>query len=143
MKIIYKLLKWTFIGISLFGVAVLLLGFGFMWFWNSQSVNSLSEAKELLKKHRDFEYRIMINECSKLFALDENITLSRDEIPINLKSISPEYIRVSGYSCEINLFKVPGKGIGYFVSKTQDGSFKISWHDYFESWDSHEINIVQ
>lgn len=141
MSMILRVLKWFFYGALLAsGVAIISI-FCLIYFWNSHSVNSQGEAKNLLEKYGQEEYKIMLSECSLLLDRGEDVMLNRDEIPIGLKTISLEYVRVSGNSCELNLFKVPGKGMGYFVSKTRERNLEISWHNYFESWDSHTINI--
>lgn len=101
----------------------------------------MAEAKELMDSYGQEEYQLMIRECSHLIESGEQHILTGEEIPKNLQMLSPVYVRYSEYNCEINLYKVPGRGIGYFVKKTKEGGYGISWHNYFESWDSHAIDV--
>ena len=141
MKYFLKILAWFFgvLGFGLLLVIIATLIFGMLW--DSGSVNSLSGAKKLLKNHGLKEYKVMISECSKLMASNHKIILDRDKIPEKLKELSPQYVRVTTRNCEINLYKVPAKGIGYTVTKTDDGEYELSWHNNFESWDSHIIEF--
>ena len=114
--------------------------FLFSWLWDSHSVNSIEEARLLLKQHSSEEHKLILNECRTLMISGEEVLFKADEIPSNLKLLSPEYIRASEYSCELNLYKAPGKGIGYWVSE-HNGKYELSWADHFVNWDSHPINI--
>ena len=127
--------------IAVIGIA--LLAWVIIWglLWNSNSTNTLREARQLIEAYGANEYFLMIEECSKLILEGKELTLFGKSIPEKLVELRPEYIRVSGSNCEVNLYKVPGKGIGYFVTKRADGSFDLSWHDYFKSWDSHNIAL--
>ena len=66
---------------------------------------------------------------------------SDDEIPFVLQQLSPQYVRVSKYNCEVSFYKAPGKGIGYFIKQNKNGQFEINWHNHFQSWDSHIIEF--
>ena len=83
----------------------------------------------------------MIDECERLMNSDKELLFTSDSIPQSLKHLSIQYVRVSMFGCEMNLYKIPGKGMGYFVKKDNKGKLKITWHNYFDSWESHEIDM--
>ena len=43
--------------------------------------------------------------------------------------------------CEVNLYKAPGKGIAYWVTKAKDGQLELSWRDDFISWQPNKIEL--
>jgi len=104
-------------------------------------VNSLSEARELLKQHGVTEHHLVVNECEKLIAKGVDVSYFNEEVPEVFRVLSPQYVRASKYSCEVNLYKAPGKGIAYWVSKDQDGQLKLSWRDDFISWQLQPIEL--
>ena len=113
----------------------------FVSYWDSELGTSLNEARELLKTHGKFEHQLALSECGKLIEKGNDVMFRKEDIPEVYKPLSPLYIRASQYSCEINLYKAPGKGIGYWVTKSGDGQYELSWTDHFISWDSHKINV--
>ena len=141
MKLLYEVFRWLIYGFIGITAVIILVGIGFVWLWNMHSVNSLREAKDLLGEHGNKEYILMIHECSKLIENGEELLFKHDDIPESLRPLSPQYVRVSMYSCEVNLYKAPAQGIGYFVIKSPDGSFELSWFNHFESWESHDIEV--
>lgn len=141
MKFLYRILRWLSLGAIGVSTILIFLNIGFVWLWDINSVNSIGEAKEFLSKHGSIEHELIINECSKLIQDGEERTLMHEDIPEVLKSLSPQYVRASEYSCEVNLYKQPGKGIGYFVKKSPSGSFILSWFNHFESWESHDFEV--
>jgi hypothetical protein len=121
-------------------VVFIVTSFVFSCLWDSHSVNSIEEARLLLKQHGSEEHKLILNECRTLMITGEKVLFKANEVPSNLKLLSPEYLRASEYSCELNLYKAPGKGIGYWVSE-RNGKYELSWADHFVSWDSHLITI--
>jgi|GEM_PF-3323404 len=138
IKLIAKVLV-SIAGLIILLVMLLLLIFNL--FWDSHSVNTLSGARELLKQHGTHEHKVALNECIKLMKSGKEVIFHQNEIPSPFKVLSPEYVRASEFSCEINLYKVPGKGVAYWVRGSNDGQYELSWADYFKSWDSHVITI--
>ena len=142
MNGIFKLIsKWIYRVLLFLSIAIFMLILGFNFLWDLNAVNSQSQAESLLETYSKDEYQLMISECDKLMNSDEELLFTSDNMPKNLKQLSLQYVRVSMFSCEISLYKIPGKGIGYFVKKDNEGKLTISWHNYFDSWDSHEIDM--
>ena len=142
MDSIFKLiLKCVYRVLLVLSIAIFLLILGFNFFWDMNAVNSQSQAESLLVKYGSDEYQLMISECDKLMNSGDELLLTSDNVPKNLKQLSLQYVRVSLFSCEINLYKIPGKGIGYFVKKDNKGKLTISWHNHFDGWDNHEIDM--
>jgi len=138
IKLMAKILKY------IAGLIILLTFLSFLLFnfvWHSHSVNTLSGARDLFKQHGTHEHKVALNECIKLMKSGKTVKFHQNEIPQPFKVLSPEYIRASEFSCEINLYKVPGKGIAYWVRKSNNGQYELSWADYFKSWDSHVITV--
>jgi len=126
------------------GLLIFLIALPFLlleFFWDSHSVNTLNGARELLKHHGTHEHKVALNECVKLMKAGKRVTLRGSDIPMALNILSPEYVRTSMFTCEINLYKVPGKGIAYWVTESNYGQYELSWADYFKSFDSYEITI--
>ena len=101
----------------------------------------IQKLKTCLKQHGASQYKTMIEECAKLYELDREQIFRSNEIPSGLQHLSPQYVRVSKYNCEINLYKAPGKGIGYFIKRNENDQLEISWHNHFQSWESHKIDF--
>ena len=141
MKVFNKILKWLLVVLFCVIAFIVIMGFLFRYHWDSYSVNSLDEARELIKKHSSAEHQLVVRECNKLITRGIDVTYLKEEIPDGFKVISPQYIRASNYNCEVNLYKIPGKGIAYWVTKDKDGQLKLSWRDDFISWQPNKIEL--
>ncbi len=108
--------------------------------WDSGSANSMREARALLKAHGAREYETIVSECKALMDKGKESVYFYPEIPKVFNSVSPNYISAGPSGCEVNLYKSPGKGIGYWVSKN-NGEYTLSWSDHFKSWDSYDIDF--
>jgi len=126
--------------IVLVGILSLFL-FAFKALWDSGKELTYSEALDLLKIHGTTEHRLILDECAVLLNEGKDLLFSGENIPESLKSLSPYYVRVGHRNCEVNFYKVPGKGLGYFVRKDKEGKLAIYWHNYFESWESYKIEF--
>jgi hypothetical protein len=141
MTVFNKIVK-IFMGISL----SLCVIFGLIGMFGNSDYDL---AVEKLTQFQKQEHEVIIKTCKSLLNLasseltdkefDDSISLKGTEQPKELMFIKADFIRYNSRICTIFLYKVPGKGIGYTVTKQSSNEFKLQWFNDFKSWDRHDI----
>jgi hypothetical protein len=118
------------VGIALFPI-VLFSGFS-LW-----KTNSYEDALLILNHLSKAQKSQILTTCNQLMSNMETSNALIESSPFDFMQI--DFIRLSHSSCEVFLYKGPGKGVGYVVSKHSNNTSEFFWFNDFESWDRHPI----
>lgn len=133
MKKLMPALAPLWIGLVLFPV-VLFAGFAF---WKT---NSYAEALLILGRLNGQQKAEILSTCQHLMTHVESSKKLIEKSPFDFMQI--DFIRLSHNSCEVFLYKGPGKGVGYVVNKQSKQKTDFYWFNDFENWDRHPIKLA-
>lgn len=132
--------RWLWKGtIALLAIVVIVIVTFFGW--NSWTLNT---AKIQLNGVTENEKILIFSECKKLIDESKENRSSKILTPDKAPSFSfldISFVRYNNLSCEVFLYKVPGKGLGFSVYKSKSSEYEFAWFNDFESWDRHEIKL--
>jgi hypothetical protein len=132
MKKIMPALTPLWIGLVLFPL-VLFAGFAF---WKT---NSYEEAVLILGRLDNAQKAEILSTCQSLMTHVDSSKKLIEKSPFDFMKI--DFIRLSQSTCEVFLYKGPGKGVGYVVNKQGKQKPEFYWFNNYENWDHHPIEL--
>lgn len=120
------------VGIVLFPV-VLISGL------NIWKTNSYEDAVAILQSLDQYQLAEIHTICIDLIEHADQANTFIETSPFDFMPI--DFIRLSRSSCEVFLYKGPGKGVGYVVNKQSKTNTEFYWFNDFENWDRHPIEL--
>ncbi|MGO4892216.1 hypothetical protein [Flavobacterium sp. W21_SRS_FM6] len=120
------------VGIVLFPI-VLFAGFSF---WKT---NTYEDALAILARLTVPQKVEILDTCNALMATIESSKKMIEKSPFAFMSI--DFIRLSHKTCEVFLYKGPGKGVGFVVKQQAEQNPGFYWFNDYESWDRHPVEL--